>query len=178
MDQVTLQISDNAQQALNFAFNEAQQRLTTVGQFDPYTVTVVDGGVEVNDHPAASPEAVRESVKMLLAQDMPEAYVLCYDGDVDTDEGTLDCIVCEVCDRGNDDAFILVLLYTKDVQGYTFEADYAYAGPAPTLYPAGTKPIVSGLVALQREEALTADGQPVDSDADIEQNAEPEKAAE
>lgn len=169
MDQVTLQISDNAQQAVNFAFNEAQQRLSSVGQFDPYTVTVVDGGVEVNDHPADSPEAVRESVKMLIAQDMPEAYVLCYDGDVETDDGTLDCIVCEVADRGNEDAHILVLLYTKDPAGFTFEADFVYAGPSPVLYPAGTKPIVSGLVALQREEALAADGLPVDSDADIAQ---------
>lgn len=166
MDQVTLQISDNAQQALNFAFNEAQQRLNTMGQFDPFTVTVVDEGVEVNDHPASSPEGVRESVKMLVAQDMPEAYVLCYDGDVETDDGTLDCIVAEVADRGSADAYILVLLYTKDAEGFTFEADFVYAGPAPTLYPAGTKPIVSGLVALQREEGVAADGATVDFDAD------------
>ena len=171
MDQVTLQISDNAQQALAFAFNEAQQRLNTMGQFDPFTVTVVDEGVEVNDHPASSPEGVRESVKMLVAQDMPEAYVLCYDGDVDTDDGTLDCIVAEVADRGNTDASALVLLYTKDADGFTFEADFVYAGPVPVLYPAGTKPIVSGLVALQREEALGADGQPVDSDADVDEPA-------
>ena len=59
-----------------------------------------------------------------------------------------------------------MLLYTKDAEGFTFEADFVYAGPAPTLYPAGTKPIVSGLVALQREEGAAADGTPVDSDAD------------
>ena len=172
MDQVTLQISDNAQQALTFAFNEAQQRLNTMGQFDPFTVTVVDEGVEVNDHPASSPEGVRESVKMLVAQDMPEAYVLCYDGDVDTDNGALDCIVAEVADRGSDDAYALVLLYTKDADGFTFEADFVYAGPVPVLYPAGTRPIVSGLVALQREEAMGADGKPVDSDADIDEPAD------
>ena len=75
MDQVTLQISDNAQQALNFAFNEAQQRLNTMGQFDPFTVTVVDEGVEVNDHPASSPEGVRESVMARIQDEMEKRIV-------------------------------------------------------------------------------------------------------
>lgn len=153
MDQVTLQISDNAQQAMTLAFDEARQRLSSIGMYDPFTVTVVDGGLEVNDHPASSPTEVRESVKMLLAQDMPEAYVFCYDGDVETDDGTLDCIVAEIADRGNPEAHILVLLYTKDEDGFTFEADYAYVGTNDILYPAGTKPIVSGLAALRAEEA-------------------------
>ena len=155
MDQVNLQISDNVKQAMEFAFDEAQQRLMSMNQsFDPFTVTVVDSGIEVNDVSALdSPSAVRESVKMLLAQDMPEGYALCYDGFVDTDDGQLDSIVVEVCDRGATDAFILVLLYSIIDGEYTFETDYCYAGPAVPLYPAGTKPIVSGLAALEAEEA-------------------------
>lgn len=157
MEQVTLQMSDNCQQALNFAFNEAQERLKAMGTFDPFLVTVVDGGVEFNDTPGSSPVAVRENVKMILAQDMPEAYILCYDGYVETDEGTLDCVVAEAADRGNADAYNLALLYTKDAEGFMFEADYVFVGPAAVLYPAGTKPIVSGLAALQAQEGQSAD---------------------
>ena len=49
---------------------------------------------------------------------------------------------------------------------YVFEADYGYAGPVAVLYPGGTKPIVSGLAALQAEEDA------VSSDADIDEASE------
>ena len=157
MDQVNLQVSDNAQKAMEYAFEEAQQRLISMNQsFDPFTVTVVDEGLEVNDHPAATPTAVRESVKILLAQDMPEGYALCYDGYVETDNGQEDAVIVEVGDRGSLDAFTLVLLYEIVDGHYAFETDYGYAGPVSILYPAGTKPIVSGLAALEAEEAQAA----------------------
>lgn len=157
MDQVNLQVSDNARKAMEYAFEEAQQRLISMNQsFDPFTVTVVDEGLEVNDHPAATPTAVRESVKILLAQDMPEGYALCYDGYVETDEGQTDAVIVEVADRGASDAFTLALLYEIIDGHYAFETDYGYAGPVAPLYPAGTKPIVSGLAALEAEEAQAA----------------------
>ena len=176
MDQVNLQISDNVKQAMEYAFDEAQQRLMSMNQsFDPFTVTVVDSGIEVNDVSALeSPSAVRESVKMLLAQDMPEGYALCYDGFVDTDEGQLDSIVVEVCDRGATDAFILVLLYSIIDGEYTFETDYCYAGPAVPLYPAGTKPIVSGLAALEAEEAAAKAAEGSEEAAQAEEAPESE----
>lgn len=157
MDQVNLQVSENARKAMDYAFEEAQQRLTSMHQsFDPFTVTVVDEGLEINDHPAETPIAVRESVKILLAQDMPEGYALCYDGYVETDDGQLDAVIVEVADRGGSDAFTLALLYSIEDGAYTFETDYGYAGPVTPLYPAGTKPIVSGLAALEAEEAQAA----------------------
>lgn len=157
MDQVSLQVSENVRKAMDYAFDEAQQRLISINQsFDPFTVTVVDAGLEINDHPAETPLAVRESVKMLLAQDMPEGYALCYDGWVDTDDGHLDAVIVEVCDRGAADAFTLALIYSVIDGEYTFETDYGYAGPVEPLFPAGTKPIVSGLAALEAEEARQA----------------------
>jgi hypothetical protein len=167
MDQVDLQISENAAKAMEFAFDEARARLTSMHQtFDPFTVTVVDGGLEVNDHPADSPSGVHESVKMLVAQDMPESYALCYDGWVDTDEGRLDAVIVEVADRGAAHAATLALLYHMDGGDYAFEAEYGYAGPSVPLYPGGTRPIVSGLAALQAEEGAAG------VDADVEDELE------
>lgn len=155
MDQIKLTISDSVAQAMESAFEEAQARLTSgMAGFDPFTVTVVDGGLEFNDHPCESPEAVHESVRMLLAMDMPEGYALCYDGYVEMDEGPVDAIIVEVADRGVATAECLALIYTNEDGVYTFETDYGYAGPIDQLYPAGTKPIVSGLRALEEEEAL------------------------
>lgn len=179
MDQVNLQIGDNVLKAMDYAFDEAQERLVSLGEsFDPFTVTVVDEGLEVNDHPAETPSAVRDSVKILLAQDMPEGYALCYDGFVETDEGTLDAIVVEVATRGAASADTLALIYTSEDGTYTFETDYAYVGPAAQLYPAGTKPIVSGLASLELEQddadfdEEPADEEPADEGAEDAADAE------
>lgn len=158
-EQVTLQISENVQHALEYAFEEAEQRLQTgAEQLVPFSVIVVDEGLEVNEHSGVTPQDVHESARALIAQEMPEGYALCYDGYVETDEGTLDALICEVADRGCVAADALALLYTCEDGTYTFEEDWGYAGSTPQLYPAGTKPIVSGLAAL------ADDDEPTDSD--------------
>lgn len=154
MDQITLHISDNVQRAMDQAFDEAQQYLTSNGGFQPFTVTVVDEGLEINTHEGDTPEAIRESVKGLLAVDMPEGYALAYDGYIETDDGTLDAIIVEVAERGATKADALAVIYTAEADGtYTFEPSYGYIGTEAQLYPAGTKPIVSGLAALEDEDA-------------------------
>ena len=153
MDQINLKVSESVRETIEAAFEEAQKRLTArPSGFDPFTVTAVDGGLEYNDHPCATPTAVRESVKMLLAQDMPEGYSLCYDGYVYTDDGNKDAIIVEAAGRGSEKAYCLALLYTRDPSSVTFETDYAYACDMEQLYPAGTKPIVSGLATLDMEQ--------------------------
>lgn len=152
MEQITLHISDNVQRAMDQAFDEAQQYLTANGGFQPFTVTVVDEGLEINTHEGDTPEAIRESVKGLLAVDMPEGYALAYDGYIETDDGTLDAIIVEVAERGASKADALAVIYTAETDGtYTFEPSYGYIGTEAQLYPAGTKPIVSGLAALDED---------------------------
>lgn len=170
MEEKTLEITDNVRRAMDYAFDEAQRLLSTNGGFMPFTVTVVDEGLELNEHSGETPDDIRESVKMLLAQDMPEGYALCYDGYVETDEGTRDAIVVEVACRGAARADILAMLYIQDADAYTFEPSYAYAGAQAQLYPAGTKPIVSGLAALEAEESAqdedAEEAAPAATDAD------------
>lgn len=152
MEQITLHISDNVQRTMDQAFDEAQQYLTANGGFQPFTVTVVDEGLEINTHEGDTPEAIRESVKGLLAVDMPEGYALAYDGYIETDDGTLDAIIVEVAERGASKADALAVIYTAETDGtYTFEPSYGYIGTEAQLYPAGTKPIVSGLAALDED---------------------------
>ena len=154
MEQVNLKMNENVRYAMETAFEEAKSRLSSgQGYLNPFTVTAVDDGYEFNDHEGDTPEAVRESVRMLLAADLPEGYAFCYDGFVETDDGTLDAIIVETAGRGADFADALALLYTVDGGVYTFEADYYYAGPVTQLYPAGTKPIVSGLAVSGTDQA-------------------------
>ena len=76
----------------------------------------------------------------------------------------------EVACRGAARADILAMLYIQDADAYTFEPSYAYAGAQAQLYPAGTKPIVSGLAALETEESAqdedAEEAAPAATDAD------------
>ncbi len=174
-EQISLNLSENMTHAIDYAFKEAQQYLTSGIGIAPFTVTIVDGGFEVDDHSGNAEDDVYESVKMQLAQDMPEGYVLCYDGYADTDDGRRDAIIVEACERGDVTAYALALLYTLDAGEYTFEAGYGYAGLKPQLYPAGTKPVVSGMSALSEEDkaAMRAEREAKRSEA----QAQPEEGA-
>lgn len=150
--QITLDISERLSRAVDFAFKEAQEQLSSGAGLAPFTVTVVDDGLEINDQSGNAVDDVYENVKTLLAGDMPEAYALCYDGYVETDEGQRDAIVVEAADRGAARATALAMIYTNEDGEYVFEANYGYAGSQPQLYPFGTKPITSGMSALSEED--------------------------
>lgn len=181
-EQVSLALTDNVMKAVDYAFTEAQDYLTSGVGLAPFTVTVVDEGLEVNDQSAETSDDVYDAVRMLLAEDMPEGYALCYDGYVEGDDGRQDAIVVEAANRGDISACALAMTYTLDDDGYTFDANYGFAGTMPQLYPAGTKPIESGMAALEREEreqATPADGAPSEEGASSgETDAAPEPEAE
>ncbi len=152
LDQVSLELTDNVMQAVDMAFSDAQDYLTSGVGIAPFSVIVIDEGLEVNDHSADTADDVYESVKVLLAQEVPEGYALCYDGYVETDDGRQDAIVVEAANRGDASAVALAMLYIADEDGYTFEPGYGFAGTRPQLFPAGTKPIVSGMSVLDQDD--------------------------
>lgn len=157
--QIRIDVSDNTMKAVDLAFQEAQSYLTSGMGLAPFTVSAIDEGLEVDDQSAETPDDVYESVKMLLAANMPEGYALAYDGYVDTEDGERDAIVVEVADRGSVSAYVLAMPYVLDGGEYVFDANYAYVATTNQLYPAGTKPIVSGMSALSDEDraALAAE---------------------
>lgn len=176
-DQMTLDLSEDVARAVDYAFKEAQQYLTSGIGIAPFTVAVIDDGFEVDDHSGETEDDVYESVKMQLAQDMPEGYALCYDGYVDTSEGRQDAIVVEAANRGDATAYALAMMYTCDNGEYVFDANYGYAGQKPQLYPAGTKPIVSGMAELEKEEQAAAAKESSEG-AEAEETAEAVESSE
>lgn len=149
---VELKLTDNLRRAIEHAFDEARESIQDDGAMLPFTIMCTSDGFDVADHPGDSAQAVYESVKTLLAREMPEAYAFAYDGYVETDEGRSDAILCEAAMRGDAEAYLLALPYGRDEQGsFEFAPAFLSAGNARQLYPRGTKPIVSGLVALAAE---------------------------
>lgn len=163
--QITLDISQRLSRAVDFAFKEAQEQMDSGAGLAPFTVTVVDDGLEINDHSANTEDDVYDSVKTLLAADMPEAYALCYDGYVETDDGRQDAIVVEAADRGAARATALAMIYTSEDGETIFEANYGYAGSQPQLYPEGTRPITSGMAALSEEDLAAMEAEREQGDA-------------
>lgn len=172
---VELELTDSLWTALNHAFEDAQACLTRGGGMMPFTVICTSDGFEVADHPGEDVEETYNSVKTLLARELPEAYVFSYDGYLDLDEGRRDAVICEVARRGDAAASMLALPYTRDPEGtLRFAETFSSVGSGPALYPSGTKPIVSGLVQLaaEREAAARAaaqDVQPAGSSDEIKE---------
>lgn len=155
-DTIELMLTDSMRVALDHAFEDSQECLERDGGMTPFSIICTSDGFDVADHPGATAEEVYESVKTLLAQELPEAYVFAYDGFVELEDGRRDAIICEVARRGEMEAAMLAQLYEKLDEGYSFAPGFVSVGTAPQLYPRGTKPIVSGLVALAAERAERA----------------------
>lgn len=153
-----LKLTDNQRRAIEHAFEEARESIQDEGGMLPFTIMCTADGFDVADHPGNSTQEIYESVKTLLAQEMPEAYAFAYDGFVETDAGRSDAILCEAARRGDMEAYLLARPYEKDESGaFHFAPSFLSAGTARPLYPRGTKPIVSGLVALADERQRAAE---------------------
>lgn len=153
-----LMLTDSMRVALDHAFADARDCLEADGGMVPFSVLCTSDGFDVSEHPGATVDDVYVSMKTLVAREMPEAYVFSYDGFVELAGGREEAIICEVARRGDAQATILAQTYVVNDGSYEFAPAFAYAGEAPQLYPSGTKPIVSGLVALaaEREAAREA----------------------
>ena len=155
-----LELTDNLHRAIDHAFSEARSDMQDEHGLIPFTIICTSDGFDVADHPGASEQEVYESVKSLLAREMPEAYVLTYDGYVETDDGRGDALLCEAAKRGDMEAYLLALPYEQDEEGViAFAPAFLSAGTARQLYPRGTRPIVSGLVALADERLRAEEGE-------------------
>ena len=155
MSTTEVMLTDSQRTALDHALADARECLERDGGMCPFSVLCTSDGFVVTDHPGEGVDDIYNSVRALLAQELPEAYVLCYDGFVDLDSGRTDAIVCEIARRGEAFATLLAQVYEVEDGVYHFADAPASAGTAKPLYPRGTKPIVSGLAAQGRyQEAL------------------------
>lgn len=154
---VEIKLTDNMRTAVDHAFEQAREILEEDGRLPAFSILCTSDGFDVHEHPGDAPDQVYESMKALVAREMPEAYVFAYDGFVETDEGTVDAVLCEVARRGDIKGYLLALPYDVTPDGYSFDENYLSAGSVTPLYPRGTKPIVSGLIALEEERRRQAD---------------------
>lgn len=127
------EIPDELERVLVFALDEAKEKIEGGEDVIPFTTLVVKDNLFIESHPGDSSEECYN-----LAQHTVEgargadAYAFCYDGYVETDDGTKDVIIAEGGVPGAEDGYAVGYLYTVDDEGgYTFEEEAAYIGEAP-----------------------------------------------
>ena len=152
-DERELKLTEALRTALDHAFFEAKTELEEDGCVTPFSILATSDGYVVTDHPGEDVDAIYDSVAMLLARELPEAYTFTYDGYIELDDGRHEAVICELAHRGDELASILALPYEVTQDGPAFWDDPIFAGPAEPLYPAGTQPIVSGAVKLAAQRA-------------------------
>jgi hypothetical protein len=125
-----------------YALDEARIKLEQNGEFEPFTVVLHDDDLFVESHPGEDVSECFNSAKQTLAEmeTLADAYVLAYDGYVQSDDGDLDALIVERGLKEADAAEAFALIYELDEQGdgsLTFEESIFSLGEAPSLFSSG-----------------------------------------
>ena len=119
------EIPEMLENVLLFALDEAKEKMEEGAELVPFTTLVVKENLFIESHPGDSSEECYN-----LAQHTVEgargadAYAFCYDGYVETDDGTKDVIIAEGGVPGAEDGYAVGYLYTVDDEGgCTFEEE-------------------------------------------------------
>lgn len=117
------------------ALNEGKRHLEEHGVVVPFTMLVVGNSLFTEAAEGNSPkECYNVGRHTVEGARGASAYAFCYDGYLDTDEGTKDAIIAEGGVPGGETAFALGYLYepasTPDEKP-KFSTNPSYIGPAP-----------------------------------------------
>lgn len=127
------EIPEMLENVLLFALDEAKEKMEEGAELVPFTTLVVKENLFIESHPGdSSEECYKLAQHTVEGARGADAYAFCYDGYVETDDGTKDVIIAEGGVPGAEDGYAVGYLYTVDDEGgYTFEEEAAYIGEAP-----------------------------------------------
>ncbi|MDR3307739.1 MAG: hypothetical protein LBS58_02415 [Coriobacteriales bacterium] len=123
-----------------YAFDQARQKLEEGGIVEPFTILVKGENLYIESHPGEDAVECFNSARKTVfeMEQASDAYVFCYDGYVDLDEGTRDALVVERARKDDDLGEAFAILYTEDEDdeegGIEFEDSIYDLGEASSLY--------------------------------------------
>ena len=132
------EIPETLEKVLLFALDEAKQKMLQGAEVAPFTALVVKDNLFIETHPGDNPEECFAAAKHTVEGARgAEAYALCYDGFIDTDEGDLDALIAEGGIPGEDVGYAICYLYELSEEGEPkFDGEPAYVGEAPNFMSA------------------------------------------
>ncbi|WP_314010035.1 hypothetical protein [Cryptobacterium curtum] len=132
------EIDERLQAVLITALKEAKQKLERGEEVVPFTALAVKDNLFLETHPGDSSDeyyaAARHTVQHASGAD---AYAFCYDGYVETDEGTEDVLIAEGGLSGEDEGVAIGFFYQMPDRADSEEgapvvdSEPIYIGPAP-----------------------------------------------
>lgn len=141
VEQGELNADEILEGSILFALDEAAEELEATGELEPFIVILQGEELFVEKLPSSSEEvsyaAARRSVYQM--EKICNAYVFCYDGYVELDEGTSDALITEFANKGDEQAQVIVRLYTNDDDKLEIEEELYHVGDADTLFGYGPK---------------------------------------
>lgn len=166
------EIPEILEKVLLFSLDRAKTKMEAGEDIIPFTSLAVKETLFMESHPAEDEQGcfnlARHTVEHARGA---QAYSFCYDGYVETDDGTHDALIAEGGVPSADKGFAVGQLYTVDDEGsVTFESEPVYIGPAPNF-----------MIALRDADEYTDDEidekyrddvDAEDAEAAVEDNAE------
>ena len=119
------QIDETLEILLLQAIEEAQDRMEAGSEVVPFTALLNGETVTEDTHTGTTEECFESARKTVEAATGARAYVLCYDGYIDTDAGRKDAIIAEggTADGGKGVAVCLMYEEGNDVLTFDEEVD-------------------------------------------------------
>ena len=113
------------------AIEEAQDRMEAGAEVVPFTSLLNGETVTEDTHTGTTEECFESARKTVEAAKGAQAYTLCYDGYIDTDDGRKDAIIAEGGTAGGGKGVAVCLIYEEGEDMLTFEDEVVYLAEAP-----------------------------------------------
>lgn len=120
------------EKVLLFALDEARTKVEQGADVVPFTTLVIKDNLFIESHPGESAEECFKFAQHTVEGARgAEAYALCYDGYIETDDGVKDALISEGGIPGDETGYAIGYLYVEEGDKIVFEEEAAYIGEAP-----------------------------------------------
>lgn len=131
------EIPEILEKVMLFALDEAKEKITQGADVIPFTALVVKENLFIESHPGDNADECFAGAKHTVEGARgAEAYAFCYDGYIETDNGTKDALIAEGGIPGEPEGMAIGYLYSMVNDEPVFEAEPAYIGEAPNFMEA------------------------------------------
>jgi hypothetical protein len=123
---------------VDYAINEAVEKLGNAGGFDPFSVILVGEEMNIESYNGDDAVEVFNAARQTIQQMelLSTAYVFVYDGYLDTDDGEKDAIIAEFCLKGEELGSAYAVVYSETEDSIEIEEQVYEIGEAQSLYTA------------------------------------------
>jgi hypothetical protein len=124
------------ERAILYALEQGTEKLEQSGGFEPFTVLIEGEELFIEEHPGESEDESYASARRTVYQmeRLCNAYVFCYDGFVDLEDGTSDAVVAEFANKGDAVAQVIVRMYHQHGDHFHFDNELYQVGEAELLF--------------------------------------------